>query len=117
MRAYSGGTPFGEIAVLNGKLAAACRERLLPRAGETLLPRQAEWLFLPQNCRRIEAGLAPSATRSETPVTSAFRLSPARRPCRWGLAVNLTALLKDELLRREIVPFYRTARAIFFLKT
>ena len=59
MRAYSGGTPFGEIAVLNGKLAAACRERLLPRAGETLLPRQAEWLFLPQNCRRPAAGLAP----------------------------------------------------------
>ena len=117
MRAYSGGTPFGEIAVLNGKLAAACRERLLPRAGETLLPRQAEWLFLPQNCRRIEAGLAPFGYEIGDARHFCLPSLPCPETVPLGLAVNLTALLKDELLRREIVPFYRTARAIFFLKT
>jgi len=35
-----------------------------------------------------------------------------------GLAAGLTALLKDELLRRGIVPFYGTAQShIFSLNT
>lgn len=176
-------TPFLEIAMINGKLAAACHRDLLSWAEENLLSRKAEWLFLPQNYRNIEAGLAPfgyeigdarhfslpdlslpfSTPRSlvrwyEKDAIEQFRgndtwseafayneLTPdmlavgaldrngklaamaaaSRNGTRmWeigirvlpehqgeGLGANLVALLKDELLRRGIVPFYNTAES------
>lgn len=176
-------TPFLEAAVINGKLVAACRKELLPWAEENLLPRQAEWLFLPQNYRRIEAGLAPfgyeigDARHFSLPNLS-LPFSTPRSLVRWyekgaieqfrgsdtwseafafseltpdmlavgaldrsgklaamagasrdgarmwqigirvlpeyqgdGLGANLVALLKDELLRRGILPFYSTAES------
>lgn len=175
--------PFLELAVIHGKLAAACHRDLLPWAREQLLPRQAEWLFLPQNFRRIEAGLAPfgytlgDARHFYLPDVS-LPLSTPRCLVRWyegdaleqfrdgdtwsealafseftpdmlavaaldrrgvpvamagasrdsasmwqigirvlperqgeGLGANLTALLKDELLRRGILPLYSTAES------
>lgn len=180
-RRYDTNTPFLEIVVINGKLVAACHKDLLPWAVENLLPRKAEWLFLPQNYRKIEAGLAPfgyeigDARHYSLPDLS-LPFSTPRSLVRWydreglsrfskdgiwseallfnefapdmlavgaldrngelaamaaasrdgarmwqigirvlpghqgeGLGANLTALLKDELLRREIVPFYSTA--------
>ena len=58
-RMYCADTPFLELAVWNGKLIASCRPSLLSWIRENLLPCQAEWLFLPRNFRRLEAGLAP----------------------------------------------------------
>lgn len=182
-RKYNNNAPFLEIAVINGKLIAACNQALFPWAQENLLPRKAEWLFLPQNQRRIEAGLSPfgycigDARHFYLPDVS-LPLTTPRTLVRWyegdgieqfrhsdlwsealafsefspdmlavaaldhqgnpvamagasrdgqrmwqigirvlpshqgkGLGVNLTALLKDELLRRGILPFYSTAES------
>ncbi len=182
-RKYGSGTPFLEIVLWRGRLFAACAGELLPWAEENLLPRKPEWLFLPQNHRRIEAGLAPfgyeigDARHFYLPTLPCPETRPLR-PVRWyeeadleqfrgddtwdealafnpytpdmlavaaldeqgtpiamagasrdgarlwqigirvlpewrgqGLGVNLTALLKDELLRRDIVPFYSTAES------
>lgn len=180
---YSEDIPFLEIVVWGGKLVAACHKDLLPWAEETLLPRKAEWLLLPQNYRRIEAGLAPfgyeigDARHYYLPDVS-IPFSTPRSLVRWyekdaleqfcgndtwseallfnnfapdmlavatlnnecepiamagasrdgesmwqigirvlpeyqgeGFGANLVALLKDELLRRGILPFYSTAES------
>lgn len=182
-RKYSEDTPFLELALWDGKLAAAADPALLPWCREYLLPRQAEWLFKPQFLREMDAALAPfgyeinEATRYFLPRLPAEPVSPLS-PVRWyegedleqfrgdgrwdgplafnplypdmlavaaldaagnpaamagvsrdgarlwqigivvlpayrgrGLAANLTALIRDELLRREIVPFYGTAES------
>ncbi len=182
-RRYDTHPPRLELAVWNGKLAAACAPDLLPWAEEYLLPRKAEWLFDPKHLRQIDAALAPlgyevgEARRFFLPRLpcpppvplcpvrwyEADELEPFRGDPRWdgpvafnplfpdmlavtaqdgagrpiamagasrdgarlwqigitvlpehrgkGLASNLTALLKDELLRREIAPFYGTAES------
>lgn len=182
-RMYSGEPPFLEIAVWNGKLAAAADPALLPWCREHLLPRQSEWLFKPKFLREIDAALAPhgceidEATRYFLPSLPAEPAAPIA-PVRWyegealeqfrgdkrwdgplafdplfpdmlavaavdgggdpiamagvsrdgarlwqigvvvlpehrgrGLAVSLTALIRDELLRRDVVPFYGTAES------
>lgn len=182
-RVYSKDTPFLEIAIWRGKLAAACRAELLPWAWEYLLERPAQWLFQAPYCRAIDEALDPfgyeigSARKFYLPdltVPPAVPLGEVRwyeedeleqfqgvpfwgdalcfnplfpdriavaavdetgspiamagasqdGPRLWqiginvlpehrgrGLAVNLTALLKDELLRRDLVPFYGTAES------
>ena len=182
-RMYCADTPFLELAVWNGKLIASCRPSLQSWIRENLLPCQAEWLFLPRNFRRLEAGLAPfgyelgdarhfylpvlpcaqavpqgpvcwyeqealeqfrdadtwsealafnpfapdmlavaALDKSGSPIAMAgasrdgahlwqigIRVLPAYQG--QGLGANLTALLKDELLRRGIVPLYSTAES------
>lgn len=182
-RTYSPHPPVLEVLIWRGKLVASARADLLPWCREYFLPRQAEWLFLPQNHRKMETGLAPfgyelgDARHFYLPTLPAEEAVPLG-PVRWyeqaelaqfrgdstwdealafneytpdmlavaaldecgvpvamagasrdgarmwqigirvlppyrgrGLGANLTALLKDELLRRDIVPFYSTAES------
>lgn len=182
-RAYSDDTPFFEAAIWNGKLVAAANAALLPWCRDHLLPRQAEWLFLPHNYRRLERGLATFGYQigdarhfylptlpfpAAVPIGSVrwyeqADLEPFRGENTWdealafnahtpdmlavaaldktgcpiamagasrdgahlwqigirvlpshmgrGLGINLAALLKDELMLRDIAPLYSTAES------
>lgn len=185
-RKYCADRPFLEILIMDGKLIASANAVFLPWCRENLLPRQAEWLFLPNNHRRIENGLAPFgyeigdarhfylptlpciepvlpcpvrwyekaelaqfragglwsealafnvytpdmlavAAVDETGVPVAMAGASRDGERFWqigirvlpdyqgrGLGSGLTALLKQELLRRDIVPFYSTAESHIF---
>ena len=182
-RKYRNNTPVLEIAIWQGKIAAACGAELLPWASGYFPRKSAQWLFQPARYREIDAALAPlgyeigDAHKFYLPDLTLPPVNPLQPVCwyegealeqfrgdsRWEealafqplypdmlavaaldgagqpvamagasrdgarfwqigiivqpehrgreLAANLTALLKDELLRREIVPFYGTAES------
>lgn len=74
------------------------------------------WPWPPWTSRGSPSGMAGASRDGERMWQIGVNVLPPHRG--QGLAAGLTALLKDELLRRGIVPFYGTAQShIFSLNT